>query len=77
MPPEVVRAYVPEYWFQNVGSHLAQRHEVGVGELLEPVRVSQTWRDRLLGAGAGATLTLVAQWLVLVTAAAAVVILQA
>jgi len=37
MPPKVVRAYVPEYWFQHVGSYLAQRHEVGVGELLEPV----------------------------------------
>jgi len=39
--------------------------------------VSRTWRDRLLGAGTGATLTLVALWLVLVSAAAAMVILRA
>jgi len=39
--------------------------------------LSQTWRDRHLGAGAGATLTLVALWLVLVSAAAAAVILRA
>jgi len=35
---------------------------------------SPTWRDRLLGASAGATLTLLALWLVLVSAAAAAVI---
>jgi len=39
--------------------------------------LSRTWRDRLLGTGAGATLTLVARWLVLVSAAAAAVILRA
>jgi len=39
--------------------------------------VSRTWRDRLLGASTGATLTLVALWLVLVSAAAAAVILRA
>jgi len=38
MLPEVVRVYVPEYWFRHVGGHLAQRHGVEVGELLEPVR---------------------------------------
>jgi len=39
--------------------------------------VSPTWRVRLLGTGAGATLTFVALWLVLVSAAAAAVILHA
>jgi len=39
--------------------------------------LSRTWRDRLLGAYAGATLTLVTLWLVLVSAAAATVILRA
>jgi len=43
----------------------------------EWLRLSRTWRDRLLGAGAGATLTLVALWLVLISAAAAAVILRA
>jgi len=38
--------------------------------------LSQIWRNRLLGAGAGATLTLVALWLLLVPTAAAVVILR-
>jgi len=38
--------------------------------------LARTWRDRLLGAGAGATLNLVALWLVLVSAAAATVILR-
>ena len=38
---------------------------------------SRTWRDRFLGASAAATLTLVALWLVLVSAAAAAVILRA
>ena len=37
--------------------------------------LSRTWRDRLLGAGAGASLNLVALWLVLVSTAAATVIL--
>jgi len=39
--------------------------------------VSRTWYVRLLDAGAGATLTLVALWLVLVSAATAEVILCA
>ena len=39
--------------------------------------LSRTWRDRLLGAGAGATLTVVALWLVLVSGAAAAVIRRA
>ena len=39
--------------------------------------LSRTWHDRLLGAGAGTTLTLVALWLVLVSAATAVVIRRA
>jgi len=38
---------------------------------------SQTWRDRLLGTGAGAALTLAALWLALVSVAAAAVILRA
>ena len=41
------------------------------------VCLSRTWRDRLLGAATGATLTLVTLWLVLVSAAAAAVILHA
>jgi len=40
-------------------------------------RLSRTWRDRLLGAGAGAAFTLVILWLVLVSTAAAAVILRA
>jgi len=40
-------------------------------------RVSRTWRDRLLGAGAGAAFTLVILWLVLVSTAVAAVILRA
>ena len=39
--------------------------------------LSRTWCDWLLGTGAGATLTLVALWLVLVSAAVAAVILRA
>jgi len=39
--------------------------------------LSRTWRDRLLGAGAGAAFTLVILWLVLVSTAAAAVILRA
>jgi len=36
--------------------------------------MSGTWRDRLLGTGTGAVLTLVGLWVILVSAAAAVVI---
>ena len=39
--------------------------------------LSRTWRDRLLGASAGAVLTLVSLWVILVSAAAAAVILRA
>jgi len=41
------------------------------------IPLSRTWRDRVLGAGAGATLTLVGLWLVFVSATAAAVILRA
>ena len=46
-------------------------------EKLETVMLSRTWRDRLLGAGAEAAFTLVILWLVLVSTAAAAVILRA
>ena len=39
--------------------------------------LSRTWRDRLLGATAGAALTLATLWLILVSAATATVILRA
>jgi len=39
--------------------------------------MSRTSRDRLLSAAAGATVTLAALWLALITAAAATVILRA
>jgi len=45
--------------------------------LLVPEYVSQTWRDRLLGAAAGAALTLTTLWLTLVSAAMATIILHA
>jgi len=38
--------------------------------------MSRTWRDRLLGAAAGAALTLATLWLILVSAATATVILR-
>jgi len=40
----------------------------------EGSRVSRTWRDRLLGAAAGSTLTLATLWLILVSAATTTVI---
>jgi len=40
-------------------------------------KLSQTWHDRLLGAGAGTALTLVVLWLGLVSATAAAIILRA
>ena len=45
---------------------------VRTGDLL-----SRTWRDRLLGAGAGAALTLTRLWRILASAATATVILRA
>ena len=39
--------------------------------------MSRTWRDRLLGATAGAALTLATLWLILVSADTATVILRA
>jgi len=45
---------------------------VWTGDLL-----SRTWRDRLLGAAAGITLTLATLWLILASAAMATVILHA
>jgi len=45
---------------------------VWTGDLL-----SRTWRDRLVGAAAGAALTLATLWLILVSAATATVILRA
>ena len=52
--------------------HDLARALVWTGDVL-----SRTWRDRLLGAGAGAVLTLVGLWVILVSAAAATVILRA
>ena len=54
------------YW----GDLLLWGCNVGQGHL------SRIWHDRLLGAGAGTTLTLVTLWLVLVYTAAAAVILR-
>jgi len=42
--------------------------------VLQMQSVSRTWRNRLLGAGAGAVLTLVSLWVILISAAAAAVI---
>jgi len=39
--------------------------------------MSRTWRDRLSGAAAGATVTLATMWLILVSAATATIILRA
>ena len=39
--------------------------------------MSRTWRDRLLGAAAGAAFTIATLWLILVSAATATVILRA
>ena len=41
------------------------------------IHVSQTWRDRLLGAAASTAATLATIWLILVSAAAAAVLLRA
>jgi len=48
---------------------LTTRHDLAVASIWPGDVLSPTWRDRLLGASAGATLTLVALWLVLVSAA--------
>jgi len=56
---------------------LTTRHDLTGASVWTGDVLSQTWRDRLLGTGAGATLTHVAPWLVLVSAAAAAVILRA
>ena len=56
---------------------LATRHNLAGASVWTGDVLSRTWRDRLLGANAGATLTLVALWLVLVSTAAAAVILRA
>jgi len=39
--------------------------------------VSRIWRDRLIGAAAGAAITVAAPWFVLITAAATTIILRA
>ena len=41
------------------------------------IHVSRTWRDRLLGAAASTAATLATIWLILVSAAAAAVLLRA
>jgi len=56
---------------------LTTRHDLARASVWTGDVLSQTWRDRLLGTGAGATLTLVSLWLVLVSAAVAAVILRA
>jgi len=56
---------------------LTTRHDLAGASVWTGDVLSRTWRDRLLGAGAGATRTLVTLWLVLISAAAAAVILRA
>jgi len=56
---------------------LTTRHDLAGASVWTGDVLSRTWHDRILGASTGATLTLVALWLVLVSAAAAVVILRA
>jgi len=56
---------------------LTTRHDLTGASVWTGDVLSRTWRDRLLGAGTGATLTLVTLWLILVSAAAAAVILCA
>jgi len=56
---------------------LTTRHDLAGASVWTGDVLSRTWHDRLLGASAGATLTLVALWLVLVSAATAAVILCA
>jgi len=56
---------------------LTTQHDLAGASVWTGNVLSRTWRDTLLGASACATLTLVALWLVLVSAAAAAVILRA
>jgi len=56
---------------------LTTQHDLAGASVWTGDVLSRTWRDRLLGAGASATLTLVALWLVLISSAAAAVILSA
>jgi len=56
---------------------LTTRHDLAGASVWTGDVLSRTWRDRLLGAGTGATLTLITLWLVLVSAAPAAVILRA
>jgi len=56
---------------------LTTRHDLTRASVWTADVLSRTWRNRLLGASAGATLTLVAQLLILVSAATPTVILRA
>jgi len=56
---------------------LTTRHDLAGASVWTRDVLSRTWRDRLLSTSAGATLTLVALWLVLISAATAAVILHA
>jgi len=56
---------------------LTTRHDLAGALVWTGDVMSRTWHDRLLGAGASATLTLVTLWLVLVSTGTAAVILRA
>ena len=56
---------------------LMTRHDLTGASVWTGDVLSRTWRDRLLGAGTGAVLTLVGLWVILVSAPAAAVILRA
>jgi len=56
---------------------LTTRHDLTGASVWTGNVLSRTWHNRLLGASAGATLTLVILWLVLISAAAPAVILRA
>ena len=56
---------------------LMTRHDLARASFWTGDVLSRTWRNRLLGAGAGAVLTLVGLWVILVSAAPAAVILRA
>jgi len=56
---------------------LTTRHDLAGASVWTGDVLSRTWHDRLLGTGTGATLTLVALWLVLFSTGTAVVILCA
>jgi len=55
---------------------LTTQHDLAGASVWTGDVLSRTWRNRLLGAGAGATRTLFALWLVLVSTATAAVILR-